>query len=137
MLRHLNLPQTIQSLAKTPGYNSLKTTFLQLEKSHVERLMEPIRATWKQTEVSICSDGWADAQRRLLINFVVVTESGPIFLNSVNAEREVKNMHYIAEKLEDCIKEVRAQNVIQIITDNASACKTAGATVERKYPHIF
>jgi len=78
-----------------------------------------------------------NAQKRPLINFMAVTESGPIFLNSVNAEGEVKNQHYVAEKLEDCIKEVGAQNVIQIITDNAFACKAAGVIVESRYPHIF
>ena len=66
-----------------------------------------------------------------------VTESGPMFLNSINAEGEVKNRHYIAEKLEDCIKKVDPQNVIQIITDNAFACKVAGAIVESKFPRIF
>ena len=41
------------------------------------------------------------------------------------------------EKLEDYIKEVGPQNVIQIITDNASACKVAGAIVTSKFSHIF
>ena len=68
---------------------------------------------------------------------MAITKSDPMFLNSVNSEREVKNMHYIAKKLEDCIKEVETQNVIQIITDNASACKATGAIVESKYPYIF
>ena len=48
------------------------------------------------------------------INFTAVTESDPMFLNSVNAEGEEKNMHYITEKLEDCIKEVGTQDIIQI-----------------------
>jgi len=43
---------------KPPDYNFLRTTFLQREKSHVEGLMEPIRATWKQKRVTIYSDGW-------------------------------------------------------------------------------
>ena len=60
-----------------------------------------------------------------------------MFLNAVNTYREVKNKHYIAEKVEDCIKEVEAQNVIQIKTGKASACKVTGAIVESKYPHIF
>ena len=63
---------------------------------------------------------------------MAVTESGPMFLSSENAEGEVKNWYYIAEKFEDYIKEVGPQNVIQIITDNASACKTVGAIVESK-----
>ena len=37
----------------------------------------------------------------------MVTKSGSMFLNSVNVEEEVKIKHYIAQKLEDCIKEVR------------------------------
>ena len=78
-----------------------------------------------------------DAQRRPIINFMMVIESGPMFLNSVNVEGEVKNMYYIAEKLEDCIKEIEAQNVPQIITDNASACKVLGVIVESKNSHIF
>ncbi|XP_020267247.1 uncharacterized protein LOC109842776 [Asparagus officinalis] len=122
---------------KPPGYNSLRTTLLQREKAHVERLLEPIRGTWKQNGVSICSNGWADAQRRPLINFIAVSDNGPMFLHCVNAEGEQKNKYFIAEKLEACIREVGPQNVIQIITDNASACKAAGAVVEGKFPHIF
>ena len=75
-----------------------------------------------------------DAQRRPIST---VIESDPMFLNPVNAEGEVKNRHYITKKLEDCIKEVGAQNVIQIITDNASAYKDVGAIMESKYPYIF
>jgi len=68
---------------------------------------------------------------------MAVIETDRMFLNSVNVEGEVKNMHYIAEKLEDCIREVKTQNVIQIITDNVSACKIMGAIMESKYSHIF
>ena len=55
-------------------------------------------------------------------------------MNSVNVEGEKKSKDFITSKLEDCIKEVGSQNVIQIITDNASACKGAGAIIEGKYP---
>lgn len=65
--------------------------------------------------VSICSDRCADAQRMSIINFMRVAESGSMFLNSVNVEDEKRNMYYIADKLEDCIKKVGSQNVIQII----------------------
>ena len=35
---------------KPLGHNCLRTTLLQREKSHVERLMKPIQGTWKQKE---------------------------------------------------------------------------------------
>ena len=39
------------------GYSSLRITLLQREKAHVERLLQPIRGTWKEKGISICSDG--------------------------------------------------------------------------------
>jgi len=98
--------------------------------------MEPIKGTWKQKGVSICSDRWADAQRRPIIIFIAVTESDTIFLNSVNVEGEVKKQALPCDEAWR-LHQVGAQNVIQIITDNASACKAASAIVKRKYPHIF
>ncbi|XP_057999386.1 uncharacterized protein LOC131168889 [Hevea brasiliensis] len=65
-----------------PGYNKLRTTLLQQEKANVERLLEPIKSTWLEKGVSIVSDGWSDPHRRPLINFMVVSESGPMFIKS-------------------------------------------------------
>ena len=40
-----------------PGYNALRTTLLQKEKSNIENLLEPIKKTWNEKGVSICSEG--------------------------------------------------------------------------------
>nr|KYP64116.1 hypothetical protein KK1_018705 [Cajanus cajan] len=66
-----------------PGYNALRTTLLQQEKAHVERLLKPIKSTWNAKGVSIVSDGWTDVQRRPLINFMATSEGGPIFLQEM------------------------------------------------------
>ncbi|XP_057432298.1 uncharacterized protein LOC130725055 [Lotus japonicus] len=63
---------------KLPGYNKLRTTLLENERRHVDKLLEPIRNSWSQKGVTIVSDGWSDPQRRPLINFMAVTESGPM-----------------------------------------------------------
>ena len=44
-----------------PGYNLLRTSLLQKERANVERLLEPIKGTWKENGVSIVCDGWTDA----------------------------------------------------------------------------
>ena len=64
-----------------PGYNALRTTLLRKEKSNIKNLLVPIKKTWNEKGVSICSDGWSDAQRRPLINIMAVSESGSMFLN--------------------------------------------------------
>ena len=43
-----------------PGYNVLRTTLLQKERAHVERLLKPIKDFWLENGVSIVSDGWLD-----------------------------------------------------------------------------
>ena len=106
-----------------PGYNKLRTTLLQKERAHIETLLERTKSTWSEKGVTICSDGWSDAQRRLLINFLAISEGGPMFLRAVNAEGEIKSKEYIAEKLIAVIEEVGSRNVVQVITDNASIAK--------------
>ena len=78
------------------GYNSLRTTLLQREKADVA-LLEPIRGTWKEKRLFICSDGWTDAQRRPIINFMAVIESGPMSLNFTNTggEKNKQGIHCI------------------------------------------
>ena len=43
-----------------PGYNALRTTLLQKERAHVERLLKPIKDLWLENGVSIVSNGWSN-----------------------------------------------------------------------------
>ena len=120
-----------------PGYNALRTTLLQKEKSNIENILEPIKKTWDEKGVSICSDEWSDAQRIPLINIMAVSESGPMFLKAINYEGETKDKHFIVDLLINTIQDIGPQKVVQVITDNATACKAAGHIMEAKFWHIF
>ena len=120
-----------------PGYNALRITLLQKKKSNIENLLEPIKKTWNEKGVSICNDGWLDAQRRPLISIMTVSESGPMFLKAINCEGKTKDKHFIADLLINTIQEIGPQKVVQVITDNAAACKAARHIMEAKFRHIF
>ncbi|KAH1266386.1 hypothetical protein GmHk_01G001888 [Glycine max] len=120
-----------------PGYNKLRTTLLQNEKRHVENLLQPIKNAWSQKGVSIVSDGWSDPQRRSLINFMAVTESGPMFLKVIDCSNEIKDKDFIAKHMREVIMEVGHSNVVQIVTDNAAVCKAAGLIIEAEFPSIY
>lgn len=119
-----------------PGYNMLRTTLLQQERRNVERLLQPIKGTWREKGVSIVSDGWSDSQRRPLINFMAITEGGPMFLKAVNCSGEIKDKYFIFELMKEVIAEVGHEHVIQVITDNAKNCSGAGLLIEGLYPNI-
>ncbi|KAM0876473.1 hypothetical protein ACQ4PT_036159 [Festuca glaucescens] len=120
-----------------PGYNALRTTLLDKEKKHTTRMLEPIKTTWPLKGVTICTDGWSDPQRRPILNFMAVTEGGPMFLKSIATKGEIKSTEYIFEKLREIIDEVGVENVVQVITDNAANCRSAGLMVEAKYNNIY
>ena len=103
----------------------------------MQRLIQPIKDTWKRKRVSICSDGWSDRQRRPLINIMATSIGGPIFVKAIDASGNIKSMDYIAGIFLECIEEIGAANVVQIVTDNAANYKAAGQIIETKYPHIF
>ncbi|KAJ1381583.1 Ribonuclease H-like superfamily [Sesbania bispinosa] len=67
-----------------PSYNAIRTTLLQREKAHILKLLQPIKDTWSEKGVSIVTDGWTDAQRRPLINFMAISDSRPMFLKAID-----------------------------------------------------
>ncbi|XP_048131980.1 uncharacterized protein LOC115732504 isoform X2 [Rhodamnia argentea] len=119
-----------------PKFNLLRTTLLQKEKANIESLCTPIKKMWKDKGVSIVSDGWSDSQRRPLINFMAVSDGNPMFIKSVDCSNERKDMHFIFNLLKEVIIEVGHENVVQVITDNASNCKGAGQLIEQEFPSI-
>nr|XP_007144620.1 hypothetical protein PHAVU_007G170700g [Phaseolus vulgaris]ESW16614.1 hypothetical protein PHAVU_007G170700g [Phaseolus vulgaris] len=120
-----------------PTYNKLRGHLLSKERSHVENLLQPIQNSWNQKGVTIVSDGWSDPQRKPLIDFMATTESGSVFLKSINRYGEIKDKDFIAKHIRDVIMEVGQNNVVQIITDNADVCKAAGMLIELEFPSIY
>ena len=100
-------------------------------------MFEPIKSAWPTSGVSIVSDGWTDPARHPLINFMVSSTNGAVFLKAVDALGEYKDAQYMGELFLKVIESVGVDCCVQIITDNALVCKAAGMIVEAKYPQVF
>ena len=107
------------------------------EKLRLEGALNPIHHSWRISGVSIISDGWKDQRNRPLINVIAQIPKGAMFLKAVDWEGQQKDAQFIANILIEAIEFVGAKNVVQVITNNAKACKAAGLIVEGKYQHIF
>jgi hypothetical protein len=59
-----------------------------------------------------------------------------MFLKAVDTGGETKDAAYIVGQLIDCIQEVGADNIIQVVTDSAAVCKAAGRLVEQEFSWI-
>ena len=68
---------------------------------------------------------------------MAVLDGGPVFIKEIDGSGEFKDKYYIAGVLKDAIKQIGHEKVVQVITDNASVMKSAGALIEGEYPKIF
>ena len=78
-----------------------------------------------------------DPQRRPFINIMAFSDEGLVFIKEIDGLGKFKDKHYIAGVLKDAIKEIGHKKVVQVIIDNASVMKSAGALIEGMYPKIF
>eukprot|EP00253_Pinus_taeda_P018206 PITA_18206 len=78
-----------------------------------------------------------DPARHPLINFMVSSLNGPVFLKLVDALGQYNDAQYMGELFIKVIEDVVVDSCVQIITDNVLVCKAAGMIVEAKYPQVF
>lgn len=62
--------------------------------------------------VIIISDEWSDPQRGSLIHFIVMTESGPMFLKVVDCSSETKDKYFMANLIKEIINEISHEKVV-------------------------
>ncbi|CAN1185291.1 hypothetical protein LINPERHAP2_LOCUS37467 [Linum perenne] len=122
---------------KPPSYHEIRETLLKEELEEVESKLSIFRNEWTKVGCSIMSDGWTDRKRRSICNFLVNSPKGTVFIESLDTSHYSKNTQKVFEMLDDVVEKVGEENVIQVITDNASAYKAAGAKLMEKRQHLF
>ncbi|GER48557.1 hAT transposon superfamily [Striga asiatica] len=77
------------------------------------------------------------AVQRTLINFLLNSPRGTVFLESVDASSYVKTGRKMFELIDKFVERIGESNVIQVVTDNASAMVLVGKLLQDKRPHLF
>ncbi|XP_028113725.1 uncharacterized protein LOC114311754 [Camellia sinensis] len=83
------------------------------------------------------SDGWTDGKSRSLTNFLVNSPSGMVFIKSIDTSYAIKNSIKLFEMLDDIVNEIGEENVVQVVTDSASAYVRVGRLLEEKRTKLF
>jgi hypothetical protein len=86
--------------------------------------------------LSICSDGWSNVRGNPIIHVMCMTVKGQFFRASVDASDAVKDAEYLHNIISVHVEELGPQNVVCVVSDNASNCKEAGRLIEERYPNI-
>jgi hypothetical protein len=84
-------------------------------------------------------DGWSDMKKSSIINILVSSCKGTMFLDVIDIFELVgqpMTIEYIYGLIKNAIEIVGPENVVQMIIDNASNCKAMGDLVMKDYPSI-
>ena len=85
------------------------------------------RKNGRKRVAPILSDGWRDSVvQKDIINFMVNSPKGSVFIKSMDVSDVSKDGTLLFTILDKMVEEVGEANVVQVITDNASAYVKAG-----------
>ena len=100
-------------------------------------IVEEHKLFWKKYGCTIMTDGWTDRKRRTILNFLVNSPRGTIFLKSIDAYDIGKTTDKVFKMMDDIVEEVGEEDVIQIVTDNATNYKAAWELLMQKRKKLY
>ncbi|MCL7040949.1 hypothetical protein MKW94_012540 [Papaver nudicaule] len=123
---------------KAPSCDDLKGRILEEELKAMRERVRKVVCSWRSTGCSILLDGWTSEKGRNMINFVVDSPRGPIFMKSADFSDSIGDVDAMVSLLSGVIEEVGVQNVVQIVTyTTAGMMETVGKQMTVKYKSIF
>ncbi|XP_027095458.2 uncharacterized protein [Coffea arabica] len=121
-----------------PSCEDLSGWILRESVEEMELYVREIKSSWSSTGCSILLDGWEDLTGRRLVNVLVACPKGTVYLRSADISGFDQEIGCMLGFLDDVLKEVDVQNVVQIITCSTSSwMKTVGQQVMEKYKTVF
>uniref|UniRef100_A0A452YQM2 DUF659 domain-containing protein n=1 Tax=Aegilops tauschii subsp. strangulata TaxID=200361 RepID=A0A452YQM2_AEGTS len=122
---------------KPPSQYMLREKMLLQEVERTKDLMKPHELERVETGCSIMTDAWTDKKRRRIMNLCVHCKLGTAFLESKEASTDAHTILYIFNYVVECIEKIGAENVVQVVKDNASNNMGAKEMLKGKWPKIF
>ncbi|KAF1896197.1 hypothetical protein Lal_00027263 [Lupinus albus] len=122
---------------KPPSYHEIRAKYLKQQVDSTKLAMEEHKAFWKKVGCTIMTDGWTDKRRRTILNFLVNSPKGTVFLKSIDASHFSKTADRVFRMTDEIVEEVGEENVVQIVTDNAANYKAVGELLMRKRMKLY
>ncbi|CAA0811945.1 hAT transposon superfamily protein [Striga hermonthica] len=122
---------------KPPSSYEMREPLLKKAVERTKLKVKPHEDEWKKRGCSIMTNAWSDRKRRSIMNLCVNSKIGTIFLSSKESSDISHTSEMIFEYVDQCIEQVGPENVVQVVTDNASNNMGAAKLLRIKRPTIF
>ncbi|CAN6971348.1 unnamed protein product [Brassica rapa subsp. trilocularis] len=103
-----------------PSQYQLREPLLKEEVERINGLLKPQEEELKKNGCTIMTDAWTYQKRRSIMNLCINSKGGTMFRSSKDCPDEAHTGAYIFEYVNRCIEEVGEENVVQVVTDNAT-----------------
>ncbi|XP_066317483.1 uncharacterized protein [Miscanthus floridulus] len=120
-----------------PTQHDYRGRLLDEEYARTKSLLQDREDEKVKNGCSIMTDAWIDMKRRSIMNLCTNTSEGTTFIKSVEMSDVSHTSEVIYELIDKAIEDVGAENVVQVVTDNASNNMGAKALLHLKRPNIF
>ncbi|CAD6335899.1 unnamed protein product [Miscanthus lutarioriparius] len=120
-----------------PCQDSLQERLLEEEYERTKSLLLEREAEKIKNGCSIMTDAWSDRKRRSIMNMCTNCVDGTSFISSKEMSHVSHTSEVIFDLVDKAIEEIGPDNVVQVVTDNASNNMGAKRLLEEKRPHIF
>lgn len=121
---------------KKPNQHQLREKLLFEEVEDTKKVLKVHEQEWAKNGCSIMTDAWTDQKRRSIMNLCLHCSIGSSFLESKEVSEESHTGQLIFEYVDGCIERVGAENVVQVVTGNASNNMAAKDLLFVKSPSI-
>ena len=120
-----------------PTMFDLRGRLLEEEYARTKSLLQEREAAKMKNGCSIMTDAWSDKKRRSIMNVCTNCADGTSFISSKEMSDVSHTSEVIFELVDKAIEDIGPDDVVQVVTDNASNNMGAKKLLHVKRPHIF
>jgi len=103
-----------------PSQYDLQERLLEEEYTRTKTLLQEREAEKMKNGCSIMTDAWSDRKRRSIMNLCTNCADGTSFVSSKEMSNVSHTSEVIFELVDKAIEDIGLENVVQVVTDNAS-----------------
>ncbi|XP_075103563.1 uncharacterized protein LOC142178132 [Nicotiana tabacum] len=122
---------------KPPTYHEIRGPYLNKEVEETNKIVEEHKVAWNKYGCSIMMDKWTARTGKMIINVLVNSPKGSLFLESINASDSSTDHIKMFTLFQNTIEKIGPSKVVQVVTDNASENVKAGGMVEGAYKNVY
>ncbi|XP_075098791.1 uncharacterized protein LOC142175712 [Nicotiana tabacum] len=122
---------------KPPTYHEIRGPYLNKEVEETNKIVEEHKVAWNKYGCSIMMDKWTARTGKMIINVLVNSPKGSLFLESIDASDSSTDHIKMFTLFQNTIEKIGPSKVVQVVTDNASENVKAGGMVEGAYKNVY